>query len=59
MIEDSLIRLTHNQLNWGFVLRYLYLRNVKAFKLGDYSIYRKTSVPLAGEIYFINGYLKC
>ena len=30
-IADWLIRLTHNQSNWGFGLCYLYLRNVKGF----------------------------
>jgi putative transposase len=28
-IADHLIRLTHNQRNWGFGLCFLYLRNVK------------------------------
>lgn len=31
-IADWLIRLTHNQRNWGFGLCYLYLRNVKGFR---------------------------
>ena len=31
-IADWLLRLTHNQRNWGFGLCYLYLRNVKGFK---------------------------
>ena len=30
-IADWLIRLTHNQRNWGFGLGFLYLRNVKGF----------------------------
>ena len=30
-IADWLIRLTHNQRNWGFGLCFLYLRNVKDF----------------------------
>ena len=29
VIADWLVRLTHNQRNWGFGLCYLYLRNVK------------------------------
>ena len=28
-IADWLVRLTHNQCNWGFGLCFLYLRNVK------------------------------
>jgi putative transposase len=32
LIADWLVRLTHNQRNWGFGLCYLYLRNVKGFK---------------------------
>ncbi len=32
LIADWLIRLTHNQRNWGFGLCFLYLRNVKGFK---------------------------
>lgn len=31
-IADWLLRLTHNQRNWGFGVCYLYLRNVKGFK---------------------------
>lgn len=30
-IADHLIRLTHNQRNWGFGLCFLYLRNVKGY----------------------------
>jgi len=30
-IADHLIRLTHNQRNWGFGLCILHLRNVKGF----------------------------
>ena len=32
MIADWLVRLTHNQRNWGFGLCYMYLRNVKGFR---------------------------
>lgn len=32
LIADWLVRLTHNQRNWGFSLCYLYLRHVKGFK---------------------------
>lgn len=31
IIADWLLRLTHNQRNWGFGLCFLYLRNVKFF----------------------------
>jgi len=31
-IADHLIRLTHNQRNWGFGLCFLYLRNVKGYR---------------------------
>ena len=31
LIADWLLRLTHNQRNWGFGLCFLYLRNVKQF----------------------------
>ena len=30
-IADWLIRLTHNQRNWGFGLCFMYLRNVKGY----------------------------
>lgn len=39
-IADWLIRLTHNQRNWGFGLCYLHLRNVKGFKWNHKRIYR-------------------
>jgi len=39
-IADWLIRLTHNQRNWGFGLCYLYLRNVKGFRWNHKRIYR-------------------
>jgi putative transposase len=39
-IADWLIRLTHNQRNWGFGLCYLYLRNVKGFKWNHKRVYR-------------------
>jgi len=39
-IADWLLRLTHNQRNWGFGLCYLYLRNVKGFKWNHKRIYR-------------------
>ena len=32
MIADWLMRLTHNQKNWGFGLCFLYLRNVKGYR---------------------------
>jgi len=31
IIADWLLRLTHNQRNWGFGLCFLYLRNVRGF----------------------------
>jgi putative transposase len=39
-IADWLIRLTHNQRNWGFGLCYLYLRNVKGFQWNHKRVYR-------------------
>ena len=39
-IADWLLRLTHNQRNWGFGLCYLYLRNVKNFGWNHKRIYR-------------------
>lgn len=39
-IADWLIRITHNQRNWGFGLCYLYLRNVKGFGWNHKRIYR-------------------
>ena len=39
-IADWLIRLTHNQKNWGFGLCYLYLRNVKGFGWNHKRVYR-------------------
>ena len=40
LIADWLIRLTHNQRNWGFGLCYLYLRNVKGFRWNHKRVYR-------------------
>jgi putative transposase len=40
LIADWLIRLTHNQRNWGFGLCYLYLRNVKGYPWNHKHIYR-------------------
>jgi len=39
-IADWLIRLTHNQKQWGFGLCFLYLRNVKGFKWNHKRVYR-------------------
>jgi len=39
-IADWLIRLTHNQRNWGFGLCFLYLRNVKGFRWNHKRVYR-------------------
>jgi putative transposase len=39
-IADHLIRLTHNQRNWGFGLCFLYLRNVKGFPWNHKRVYR-------------------
>ena len=39
-IADWLIRLTHNQKNWGFGLCYFYLRNVKGFGWNHKRVYR-------------------
>lgn len=39
-IADWLIRLTHNQRNWGFGLCFLYLRNVKSFGWNHKRVYR-------------------
>jgi len=40
LIADWLVRLTHNQRNWGFGLCYLYLRNVKGYKWNHKRVYR-------------------
>lgn len=39
-IADWLIRLTHNQPNWGFGLCFLFLRNVKGFGWNHKRVYR-------------------
>lgn len=39
-IADWLIRLTHNQRNWGFGMCFLYLRNVKGFGWNHKRVYR-------------------
>lgn len=39
-IADWLIRLAHNQKNWGFGLCFLHLRNVKGFKWNHKRVYR-------------------
>jgi putative transposase len=40
IIADWLLRLTHNQRNWGFGLCFLYLRNVKGFVWNHKRVYR-------------------
>lgn len=40
VIADRLIRLTHNQRNWGFGLCFLYLRNVKGYRWNHKRVYR-------------------
>lgn len=40
IIADWLLRLTHNQRNWGFGLCFLYLRNVKGFPWNHKRVYR-------------------
>ena len=48
-IADWLIRLTHNQKNWGFGLCFLFLRNVKGFRWNHkrvYQIYRELELNL-------------
>jgi putative transposase len=39
-IADWLVKLTHNQRNWGFGLCFLYLRNVKGFGWNHKRVYR-------------------
>ena len=39
-IADWLVRLTHNQRNWGFGLCYLFLRNVRGFLWNHKRVYR-------------------
>ena len=39
-IADWLVRLTHNQRNWGFGLCFLYLRNVRGFGWNHKRVYR-------------------
>ena len=39
-IADLLVRLTHNQRNWGFGLCFLYLRNVKGYPWKHKRVYR-------------------
>lgn len=49
LIADLLIRLTHNQRNWGFGLCFLYLRNVKGHSWNHkrvYRIYRELELSL-------------
>ena len=49
IIADGLVRLTHNQRNWGFGLCFLYLRNVKTLKWNHkrgYRIYRDLELNL-------------
>lgn len=40
IIADWLLRLTHNQRNWGFGLCFLYLRNVKGYRWNHKRVYR-------------------
>ena len=39
-IADWLLRITHNQRNWGFGLCFLYLRNVKGYRWNHKRVYR-------------------
>ncbi len=39
-IADWLVRVTHNQRNWGFGLCYLFLRNVKRYAWNHKRVYR-------------------
>lgn len=39
-IAEHLLRLTHNQRNWGFGLCFLYLRNVKGYRWNHKRVYR-------------------
>src|SRR5690606_28397700 len=39
-IAELLLRLTHNQRNWGFGLCFLYLRNVKGYLWNHKRVYR-------------------
>lgn len=39
VIADWLIRLTHNQKNWGFGLCFLFLRNVKGYPWNHKRLY--------------------
>jgi len=40
LIADWLVRITHNQKNWGFGLCFLYLRNIKGFTWNHKRVYR-------------------
>ena len=40
VIAEWLVKLTHNQRNWGFGLCFLYLRNVKGFAWNHKRVYR-------------------
>jgi putative transposase len=40
LIADCLIRLTHNQWNWGFALCFLHLRNVRGYRWNHKRVYR-------------------
>ncbi|MGN4141035.1 IS3 family transposase, partial [Burkholderia gladioli] len=40
VIAEWLVKLTHNQRNWGFGLCFLYLRNVKGFVWNHKRVYR-------------------
>ena len=39
-VADWLVRLTHNQRNWGFGLCFLFLRNVKGFRWNHKRVHR-------------------
>lgn len=46
-IAGLLLRLTHNQRNWGFGLCFLYLRNVKGYRWNHKRVYRRTGTESA------------
>ncbi len=57
IIADWLLRLTHNQRNWGFGLCFVYLRNVKGFVWNHkrvYRIYRGITMWLISTVNFFN-----